>query len=116
MRLTGPLTSLILFAVACAVPAAAHPAPFSYLDVRIASGAMTGTLVLHDFDVAHELHLATPDTLLDAAMLQRHAEQIAALVRERLRMTVDGREAPWNITGIRALPDRSAIEVAWRVP
>jgi hydrogenase/urease accessory protein HupE len=116
MRQVRRLLLLILFAVTAAIPAAAHPAPFSYLDVRIASTGMTGTLVLHDFDVAHELHLATPDTLLDAAILQRHAEQIAALVRERLRMTVDGRETRWDITGIRALPDRSAIEVAWRVP
>ena len=116
MRLIRRLSPLILFAVACAVPAAAHPAPFSYLDVRIASSAMDGTLVLHDFDVAHELQLATLDTLLDEATLQRDAEQIATLVRGRLQMTVDGRDVRWDITGIRALPDRSAIEVAWRVP
>jgi hypothetical protein len=116
MRLIRRLAAHILFALACAVPAAAHPAPFSYLDVRIASGAMTGTLVLHDFDVAHELQLATPDTLLDAATLQRAADQIVALVRGRVQMTVDGRDVRWDITGIRGLPDRSAIEVAWRAP
>jgi hydrogenase/urease accessory protein HupE len=113
---TRRLSPLILFAVLCAAPAAAHPAPFSYLDVRITSAAMHGTLVLHDFDLAHELQLATPDMLLDPAILPRAAEQIAALVRGRLQMTVDGRDARWDITGVRALPDRSAIEVAWRVP
>ena len=116
MRVIRRLAAIILFALACAVPAAAHPAPFSYLDVRIASDAMTGTLVLHDFDVAHELQLATPDTLLDAAALQQAAERIVALVRFRVLMTVDGRDVRWDITGLRALPDRAAIEVAWRAP
>jgi HupE/UreJ protein len=116
MRSIRRLSLLILFALACALPAAAHPAPFSYLDVRISSAAITGTLVLHDFDVAHELHLAAPDTLLDPVMLQRDAVQIAALVRERVQTTVDGRDVRWDITGIRPLSDRSAVEVAWRVP
>ena len=116
MRLIRRLAAIILFALACAVPAAAHPAPFSYLDVRIASGGMTGTLVLHDFDVAHELQLATPDTLLDTARLRQAADQIVALVRGRVQMTADGRDVRWDITGIQALPDRSAVEVAWRAP
>ena len=77
---------------------------------------MAGTLVLHDFDVAHELGLATPDALIDNATLQPHAAQITALIHARLTMIVDGREVRWDITGIRAVPDRSAIEVAWRVP
>jgi hydrogenase/urease accessory protein HupE len=116
MRLSRRLSLLILLALACAVPAAAHPAPFSYLDVRISSSVLGGTLVLHDFDVAHELRLATPETLLNEASLQRDADQIAALVRGRLQLTVDGRDVRWDITGIKALTDRSAIEIEWHAP
>ena len=116
MRLLWRLSVLILPAILCARPAVAHPAPFSYLDVRVSPSAMDGTLVLHDFDVAHELGLATPETLIDPRALPAYVPQITALVHGRLTMIADGREVAWNITGIRALPDRSAIELAWRVP
>ena len=38
--------------------AAAHPAPFSFLDLRLEAGRVTGTLTVHDLDAAHELGLA----------------------------------------------------------
>lgn len=96
--------------------AAAHPAPFSYLDIRIAHSGIEGTLVLHDFDIAHELNLASPETLLAAATLQRYAAEIETLVLTRLTMNADGRDLAWEITSVRALPDRTAVEVAYRVP
>lgn len=104
-----------LLAAGCATPVFAHPAPFSYLDVRLTMTAIEGTLVLHDFDVAHELN-AAPETLLDAATLQRHASAITAFVLERLRMNADGRDLTWEIAGIRAAPERTAVEIAYRVP
>jgi hydrogenase/urease accessory protein HupE len=114
-----PLRSLALvlaMALLLVRPAAAHPAPFSYLDVRIAPAALSGTLVLHDFDLAHELALTSPDPLLDPAFLERQGAKVADLVRERIRMTADGRDLRWDITGMRPLADRSAVEVAWRIP
>ena len=116
MRLPGRLAVLISLAIVCARPAEAHPAPFSYLDVRLSPSAMDGTLVLHDFDVAHELGLATPNALVDPVALPAYVPQIAALVHGRVVMIADGNEVRWDIAGVRALPDRSAIEVAWRVP
>src|SRR3954453_9023580 len=104
-----------LVAAACATPVFAHPAPFSYLDVRLTTTAIEGTLVLHDFDVAHELN-AAPETLLDPATLQRHASAITAFVLERVRMNADGRDLTWEIAGIRAAPERTAVEIAYRVP
>jgi hydrogenase/urease accessory protein HupE len=94
----------------------AHPAPFSYLDIRIAASGLEGTLVLHDFDVAHELNLAAPETLLDAATLQQYAASITSLVHARLSMNADGRDLVSEIAGVRAIPDRTAVEVAYRVP
>ena len=49
------LATLLVLTAVCVRPAAAHPAPFSYLDVRFSSSGLSGTLVLHDFDLAHEL-------------------------------------------------------------
>ena len=114
-RLTRALIVCVI-AIAVAWPALAHPAPFSYLDVRLSGAAIEGTLVLHDFDVAHELELATSDSLLEPATLPRYAAAIANLVLERLRMNADGHDVKWEIADVRALPDRTAIEVTYRVP
>jgi hydrogenase/urease accessory protein HupE len=107
---------VLVIAVATAAPALPHPAPFSYLDVRLSASSIQGTLVLHDFDVAHDLKLAAPDPLFDPATLPRYAPAIADLVLQRLRMKVDGRDSKWEITSVRPLPDRTAIEVAYRIP
>lgn len=107
--------AVLVLALATAAPAFTHPAPFSYLDVRLSGNSIQGTLVLHDFDVAHELNLATADSLLDPAMLPRYAPAITALVRERLRMNADGADVQWEITGVRPRPDRTAVEVSYRI-
>ncbi|HEU4936474.1 MAG TPA: HupE/UreJ family protein [Vicinamibacterales bacterium] len=112
------LQKLIVFviAVAAAAPSVAHPAPFSYLDVRLSGTALQGTLVLHDFDVAHELKLAAPEPLLDPATLATYASAIKQLVIERVRMKADGQTVKWEITNVRPVPERTAIEIAYRVP
>ena len=107
---------LLVCVLAIARDVQAHPAPFSYLDVRIAPSGIDGTLVLHDFDVAHELNLAAAEALLDAATLRQHTVAITALVRARLTMNGDGRDLAWEITSVRPLSDRTAVEVAYRVP
>lgn len=118
MSLRSAVRSLVVFmlAFAAASPAIAHPAPFSYLDVRLSATAIDGTLVLHDFDVAHELQLSTPDALMDPTALSRYATTLTNLVRDRLGMKADGRDLPWEITGVRPLPERTAIEVGYHIP
>ena len=108
--------AVFVIALAAAAPALTHPAPFSYLDVRLSGNAIQGTLVLHDFDVAHELKLATPDLLLDPATLPRYAPGITALALERVRMNADAGDLKWEITGVRPLPERTAIELTYRIP
>lgn len=95
--------------------AAAHPAPFSYVDIRLAPRAISGTLVLHDFDVAHEIGVAEPDTLGDPAVVTRHAAALTALMRGRFVLEADGRALPWEVTGTRPLTERTAVELSWRV-
>ena len=48
---------LVTALVGWAAVAAAHPAPFSFLDLRIDGGRVAGTLTVHDLDAAHELGL-----------------------------------------------------------
>ena len=60
--------ALVMF---IAAPAAAHPAPFSYLDLHLDASGVSGTLVVHDLDAAHDLGIANADTLLEPAVASR---------------------------------------------
>ena len=107
-----PLVFAVLLAAACATPAAAHPAPFSYVDVRVQGPAVDLTLVAHDFDVAHDLGIADPNVLLDPAQLASRREAILALFAPRLQLWVDGRlvsGAVWSSP--RPLTDRQSIQL-----
>jgi hydrogenase/urease accessory protein HupE len=94
--------------------AAAHPAPFSYLDVRLESGELTGRLVVHAIDVAHELELASPAVLAEPTAVQQHSGGLFAVLAERLTFVADGAPIPWSMTGARPAPGQDAVEVLWR--
>jgi len=103
----------IVVSVAVARPAQAHPAPFSYLDVRFGDGVLGGRLVLHDLDVAHDLGLPSADGLATVEGVRTHATAIADLMRSRFILLVDGHPAPWRAAAVGPLPDQSAVEITW---
>ena len=43
-----------------AAPAAAHPVPFSFVDVRIQAASLDITVVAHIFDLGHDLGIEPP--------------------------------------------------------
>lgn len=87
----------------------AHPAPFSYLDVRLEGGGITGTLVLHVVDVAHELGMTAPEPLLDARTAEAAFPRIAAFLGDRLAFAADGRALTMVWDGLAPAPDRHAL-------
>jgi hydrogenase/urease accessory protein HupE len=98
--------------VACATPAAAHPAPFSFIDVRLDGPAVDVSVVAHIYDVAHDLGIADMSRLLDSSALPGEAERIKALLGGRLQLRVDG-TAP-SISGWsdpEPIPDRQAVRI-----
>jgi hydrogenase/urease accessory protein HupE len=101
--------------VGLAAPAFAHPAPFSYVDIRIEPTMLDVAVVVHAFDLAHDLGVPEMAPLLEAASLAPHAAATTALVRGRLRMFADGAEvgdARWSFP--EPLPDRQSIRVRGR--
>ncbi len=107
---------LILTLLAFAVPVAAHPAPFSYVDVRINSGELAGKLVIHAIDAAYELKLAAPEELHDDAVVTVMLRALERVLAARLEFLADGNALPWSMTGARALPGLDAVELTWRAP
>ena len=98
-----------------ASPAAAHPVPFSYLDVRISNGAIDGALIVHVIDVAHELGVEPAERLLDPAVARSRSDEIAALIARRLTITAGGRAIPADWVLAEVLPDRQAIRLRARM-
>lgn len=77
--------------LASPLPARAHPAPFSFVDIRLTGTVVELTIVAHIWDVAYEYGLDDPNALLDPAVVDRQADGLGALLAGRLRVSVDGR-------------------------
>jgi hydrogenase/urease accessory protein HupE len=109
------LIGLALTLLGVATPAAAHPVPFSYVDVHIDPGALDVTIVAHIYDVAHELGIEPVERLLEPSVLAARAEAITTLLRQRFALRGDGRPlaaTAWSAP--EALPERQSIRVRAR--
>jgi hydrogenase/urease accessory protein HupE len=104
--------AMLLAGMGCATSTAAHPAPFSYLDIRIGRDGLDVTLVAHIFDLGHDLGVDPPEHLLDPAVLTGQGAAIAALLQGRLQLTDGGRQltaGSWSAP--EALPERQSVRI-----
>lgn len=92
----------------------AHPIPFSYLDLRLNDGRIEGTLVAHIEDLAHDLNVGPPATLLDAKVAESKKDAIAEIIRARLTLLADGRPVALELLRVEPLPDRQAVSCELR--
>jgi len=95
-----------------AAPAAAHPVPFSYLDILIDPDGVNVTLVVHVFDAAHELGVDPPERLLDRSVLALHGDELIALLRSRLQIAAGGQMltvGAWSTP--EPMPDRQSVRL-----
>ena len=109
--LTPALLMLVSF-FSFATPAAAHPVPFSYLDVRLEPDTIACTLVVHVFDAAHDLGAEPSDRLLDPSALDAKGDALIALLRNRLQVAAAGQtltDGVWSPP--EPLPDRQSIRL-----
>ena len=106
---------LLLFAVFAPATVAAHPAPFSYLDLRLNTSGVTGTLVVHDLDAAHDLNIAEAGALLDPAVAARHRDALVALLSPRITLLFDGNPAVIRWGAIDVVAERQSLRLAFTV-
>ena len=85
------LAAFVAALVGSSSPAAAHPAPFSFIDVRVQPSAIQVSVVAHIFDVAHDLGIEPVERLLDPAVLRGQDAAIRKLVSDRVALAADGR-------------------------
>jgi hydrogenase/urease accessory protein HupE len=97
----------------------AHPVPFSYLDVRIETGAINVTLVAHIFDIAHDLDITPPEELLKANVARARTPSMTALLGPRIALAADGRPLTpvWSSTS-EVLSERQSIrfQIRYELP
>jgi hydrogenase/urease accessory protein HupE len=98
--------------LALAAPAAAHPMPFSTLDLHVSTGRLEAVLTAHVFDLAHELKVSPPDTLLDPTEAERRAAILVRLLAPRIVVEADGHLLAPQWLPPEVLPDRQS----WRLP
>ncbi|MGH9162323.1 MAG: HupE/UreJ family protein, partial [Vicinamibacteraceae bacterium] len=113
MNIRNLLPAVLLLALPASV--AAHPSPFSYLDLYLGAASAHGSLVVHDLDVAHELRITPPERLLDPAVARAYRDRIAALLATRLRLTLDGRPMTPEWRDIQPLVDRQSLRLTFRL-
>jgi hydrogenase/urease accessory protein HupE len=102
---------IVLFASA---PAFAHPVPFTYLDLRLGTGAIEGSLVAHMYDLGHDLKVDPADRLLDPAIAAPYATETANLFSGRLTVSADGRVLAPQWSQLEVLADRQSLRMHLR--
>jgi hydrogenase/urease accessory protein HupE len=95
--------------------AAAHPAPFSYVDLHITDAGIDGSVILHVIDVAQELRLADAAALLDASVAATHRDRIVSLVAPRLSIRSGGAALTPAWGGIAPARERDAVRLSFRI-
>lgn len=108
-RLLLAVSAVLLSNAVCA-----HPAPFSYLDLRIERQSVEVTLVAHVYDLAHELRLEMPTQLLDEAILNDRRGDLIALLGARLTFGQPAAAVSW--TTIKSLADRQSVVLTGHIP
>ena len=108
--------ALLFLILGCFVTAVhAHPIPFSYLDLRLNQGRLEGTLTAHIVDLAHDLNVERPESLLDAKFAESKRNAISELVKSRLLLTADGLPIEIDVLRIEPLADRQALSIELRM-
>jgi hypothetical protein len=106
--------AVIAAAIVCARPAAAHPVPFTYLDLRLLPDAIEGSLVAHIFDLGHDLNIDPADRLLDPAVAAQQSAAIARLFSGRLTVAANGVVLTPQWSAAQVVPDRQSLRLAVR--
>lgn len=94
-------------------PVWSHPAPFSFVDVRLEGDTLRVSVVVHTWDVGYELDIEPPDRVLEPGVIAPHTARFVELIRERLVVEVDGVPVDvetWEEAEV--LPERQSVRFA----
>jgi len=95
--------------------AAAHPVPFTYLDVHIDGTVLNATLIAHIADLAYDLKIDPVEKLLKPDVVNPLVSAMTAMLAPRFSMTADGRPlTPIWVDAPEILTDRQSLRFTLR--
>lgn len=104
-----------LLALLLAVPASAHPVPFSYLDLEVGDDQVTGRVRVHLVDLAPVLGLVDPQDLLRPEIRAAHRLRIERYLATRIAF---GRgafaRAEWGEMAV--VDENEALQLEFAIP
>ncbi len=119
MRTAGLASLLVAAALVMPTTVAAHPVPFSYLDIRIEAGALDVTLVAHIADLANDLKVTPAENLLKEDVVRQRAGAMVAMLGPRFFVAADHRPLTpaWSVAPD-VLTDRQSLrfEIRYALP
>lgn len=120
MRRSGWLAAVAVVVACLAVRLSAHPAPFSYLDLEVPSAqdasALDAAVVLHVFDLGHDLSVDPAERFLDPSFATSRAEALVALIAGRLHIQADGHVLTPTLLAVETVGYRQSVRVRLRYP
>lgn len=90
----------------------AHPVPFSFVDLRLQPTSVEGTLVVHMFDLAHDLNIDQAERLLDPKVAAQESATIVALLSPRLTVRVNGQTLVPQWSSAEPIVDRQSLKLS----
>jgi hydrogenase/urease accessory protein HupE len=116
MRFAGGFGIVAVLIIVGVLPSSAdaHPAPFSYVDLQVTRDGIDASVVMHAFDVAHDLGLSSEDRVFDADFVQNSGAKLTALVLSRLSLKVNGKAVDATRIDVAVVPDRRGARVRLR--
>jgi hydrogenase/urease accessory protein HupE len=99
------LVATLLFAV----PALAHPVPFSYLDLQLQPASIEVSLTIHIYDLAHDLQVTPMERVLDPAFLAERKDAIRTMLTPRFGLVSDGHSLTADWLDPEVLQERQSV-------
>jgi hydrogenase/urease accessory protein HupE len=106
-RFFAALFCMLLLVVA----ASAHPVPFSYVDLQLQQDAIDVSIVVHIFDLAHDLGVEPIERLLDESLVRERTQAIQAMLAPRFELAADGRVLQPQWLAPEILKDRQSLKL-----
>ena len=107
-----PIVGALLLSLRAA-SAVAHPAPYSYVDLRLDGARLHGAIVVHAFDVAAELGEASPEEAIDSARAELNGRRLGAILAPRITLSADGAPVSLRWTTVTPLADRHSLQLSF---
>ena len=93
--------------------ALAHSQPFSFVDLRVDHGALSGSVTAHVVDLAHETGMADAGALLDSAFVERHRAELERMLAGHFVLRADGAPVAPRWGAVHVVPAKRSVAFEW---